>query len=183
MIETIEEFLRCEASELPADYHRITMDEMKQEVWEEIIQNYPEHHDWIADNQHLPINIMWALAKSEDWHVRERIARRYDAPREILEILSEDEVAYVSSHVGWNIGCPSDILEKLSVSKSPRVREGVAKNRNAPLDILERLARDKGKYVREHAKQSLDVIRRRGRPIRPEFWDLVHSFKYTEDKD
>jgi hypothetical protein len=100
MIDTIKEFLRCAASKEMKDYHRITMDEFSDDVWKEILANYPEYHYWIDGNRYLPEWMMWELAKSEEKEVREEIARRYDAPVDLLAHLSKDKSQDVRFAVG-----------------------------------------------------------------------------------
>jgi hypothetical protein len=73
------------------------------------------------------------------------------------------------------------LLEILSQDKSPTAREGVAQNMRCPKDLLRKLAKDKGKYVRESAKERLEIIKRRGIPKIPKYWDVVPKYEWIPD--
>lgn len=159
------------------DYHRITMDEFSDAVWKEILEHYPEYHYWIDGNRYLPEWMMWELAKSEEKEVKQTIAWRYDAPQDLLALLSNDKSPDIRFAVGMNLSCPKEILEKLALDKSPTAREGVASNMRCPKDLLRKLSKDKGQYVREEAIRRLEVMREKGVPKIPKYWDAVPQYE------
>lgn len=182
MIDTLEEFLRCADSDINSkDIGKVTQDQFADEVWKDLLMNYPNYHEWIAHNRYLPEWMMWEFSRSEDKEVREIVARRYDAPETLLQRLSKDTSEDVRFVVSKNMACPRYLLEKLSQDRSPTAREGVAQNMRCPKDLLRKLAKDKSVYVRDSAKERLEIIQRRGIPKIPEYWHISPNYEWVPD--
>lgn len=182
MIHTIEEFLRCAESDINSiDMGRVTKDPFSDEVWKELLMNYPNYHEWVAHNRYLPEWMMWEFSTSKDQDVKRTIAWRYDIPETLLRKLSEDADPDIRSQTAWNLSSPRDVLERLSLDKSPIVREGVTANMRCPKDLLRKLVKDKSVYVRDSAKERLEVIQRRGIPKIPEYWHITPKYEWIPD--
>ena len=182
MIQSIDEFIRCAKSDINSkDISRGTQDQFTDEVWRDLLMNYPNYHEWIAHNRYLPEWLMWAFSTSEDKDVKRTIAWRYDIPETLLRKLSGDVDPDIRRKAAWNLSCPRDVLERLSVDKSPRVREGVTANMRCPKDLLRKLSKDKSVHVRDSAKERLEIIQRMGIPKIPEYWHISARYEWIPD--
>lgn len=182
MITSIEEFLRCAESKDGEDYGRVTRDSMTPEVWQIILDCYPEHHDWITSNWYLPEWMMFKLAESKDYKIRKAVACRYDLPEKLIEHLSKEKDGRVKIEIGRNIACPDYILERLAVDKHAIARQGVAQNKRAPKRLLRVLVNDPIDFVRECAIDTLEIIQTRGIPkIPPVYRNILIEYEWMPD--
>ena len=90
MIESAEQFVWLRRSELKDDYDRATNEEAPLDVWQEIVEDYPDMRGWVAHNRTVPDEILRLLAEDEDPAVRLRVAMKRQIPFDVLAMLADD---------------------------------------------------------------------------------------------
>ena len=65
-----QEFLDLRTSEDPGNYYRAAHEDVPAEVWNELIEAYPESRFWVANNKTVPLEILRILASDQDAKVR-----------------------------------------------------------------------------------------------------------------
>lgn len=73
-------------------------DEAPLDVWQEVIQKYPDMSFWVAQNKSVPVEILSILASDPEFFVRQRIAYNKKATFKALQILSHDNNDELSTH-------------------------------------------------------------------------------------
>ncbi|WP_055744098.1 hypothetical protein [Brevibacillus choshinensis] len=58
-------------------------DEAPLDVWNEIIQNYPDMSFWVAQNKSVPVEILYILANHPEERVRIIVALKNKLPEEL----------------------------------------------------------------------------------------------------
>lgn len=129
MIETAEEFIKLRTSSKSEEYLRAGREEASNEVWLELIENYPDMRVWVARNRTINKDIKIVLSKDKDPLVRSAIATKYPLDRELYCQLSKDTNEVVRSDIAYNKKTPLDILKKMSEEDSVEVvRQKAKKN-------------------------------------------------------
>lgn len=121
MFTSAEEFMQLLASDDPTTNLRAAHEAASEEVWLEVIRDYPEAKKWVIHNKTVPHNILVLLADDEDAEIRWWIASKRKAGSSLLEKLSEDPDEAVRREVALNAKTPLHILEKLTKDESEMV--------------------------------------------------------------
>ena len=132
MIQSAEEFVRLRTSSDPQDYSRATHDEASEDVWLEVVRDYPAMREWVANNKTTPPAVLRVLAADSDPKVRMTVAMVRRAGEDILRLLAADS--------------------------DSSVRRAVVLNAKAPLNVVENLAEDSCEHVAEVAKSRLSKV-------------------------
>ena len=130
MISTAEEFVRLRTSEIPDEYSRAAHDDAPEQVWMDVIDNYPDMRKWVAHNKTIPLSILQLLAADNDPEIRHMVAMKRKLSRELFQILAQDS--------------------------DETVRVGVVNNAKTPKEILEWLAHDKSAHIAKLAQERLE---------------------------
>lgn len=72
MIISAEEFVRLRTSQNPEEYNQAAHDSASDEIWLEVIENYPDMRKWVAHNKTISNRIIEVLASDAGDHVRFR---------------------------------------------------------------------------------------------------------------
>jgi len=134
MIKSAEEFKRLRESEVPEECNRAAHEEADIQVWNDVLENYPELAFWVAQNKSVPIEILEKLAKHPDSNVRDMVARKRKIPESLMIILATD------------------------VDES--VRHALANNGKVTEKVLNILVNDSWQVVRERAAEKLQALTR-----------------------
>lgn len=127
MITSAEEFVRLRESDKQEEYYRTAHEAATDDVWLEVIMNYPHMRRWVAHNKTVPRRILKILSTDPDSRVRIKVAERRVAGEEILMKLSLDPDESIRLTVAFNPKVTKDILMKLLDDKWERIREVAAK--------------------------------------------------------
>lgn len=128
MIHSAKEFIELRNSSNPEEYYRATHETANEDIWLEVLKDYPEMTKWVIHNKTVPLSILRILAKSVDSDIRRDVARKRKLDNELFELLSQDEDEYVRGSLARNQKTPKYILEKLVADPSEYVAE-IAKER------------------------------------------------------
>jgi hypothetical protein len=120
MISSANEFAKLRSSQVKEEYDRAAHEEASLEVWQDVIENYPELRKWVAHNKTVPLEILQELCKF-DVEVRFFVASKRKLSQELFRLLSADPDSTVRQQIASNKKTPIDILEKLSTDKDEHV--------------------------------------------------------------
>ncbi|MBY5921733.1 HEAT repeat domain-containing protein [Ferrimonas balearica] len=134
MIESAEEFKRLRESNVVEEYTRAAHEEAPVEVWEAVLEKYPELSFWVAQNKTAPVEILQELALHDDSNVRGMVARKRKIPELLMLSLAKD--------------------------KSESVRHALANNGKVTEKVLRVLIKDSCEFVRESASEKLEALTR-----------------------
>jgi hypothetical protein len=123
MINSSEEFVALRRSQDYRQYQRAAHDSAPEEVWIDVINNYPDMKEWVVHNKTVPVSILRMLAGDPDSRVRFAVATKRKCDRHIFCALSMDPDPSVRLRVAFNRKTPIDILETLLNDKWDRVVE------------------------------------------------------------
>lgn len=126
MIESAERFVSLRESSDPAEYRRAAQEEAEVQVWNDVIDRYPEMRQWVAYNKTVPIDILRRLARDENREVRCAVADKRKLTADMFKVLASDGDSAVRSRVAYNRKAPDAILEQLAEDPEPLVREAAA---------------------------------------------------------
>ncbi len=129
MIESAEEFVRLRTSENIDEYSRAVKVEAPIEVWNEVIENYPDMSFWVAQNKTVPY--------------------------EILELLADHSEDRVRSMVAMKNKLKESLLLKLASDSSDSVRANIARHKNVTLKVLNLLTGDAWAEVAKMASERI----------------------------
>lgn len=90
MIESAGEFVRLRDSDDKDEYDRSAFEEASVEVWNEVLDRYPDYGKWVAHNKTVPLEILSRLCEF-DVEVRRFVASKRKLTADIFERLSKDE--------------------------------------------------------------------------------------------
>lgn len=76
MISSAQEFLGLRFSEDPELYNRAAHEEAPEDVWLELVEEYPESRFWVAQNKTVPLTVLKRLASDDDSRVRGMVAMK-----------------------------------------------------------------------------------------------------------
>jgi hypothetical protein len=123
MITSAEEFKYLRESDNPEEYNRATHEEAPVQVWEDIINRFPDMRHWVAHNKTVPLEILRILSIDENPDVRSMVSMKRKLNREIKEILVRDPDSSVRNQLANNSKLEDEFLEILSNDPEPFVRE------------------------------------------------------------
>jgi len=125
MIKSPEEFVSLRTSIQPDEYKRAAEDEAPLEVWNAVLDSYPEMHEWVAHNKTIPLELIERLAGSPHVRVRLTIAMKRRTPAGVLAMLARD---------------PDDAV-RMAVARHPKAPDEVLQTfQNDPVDAIRQLA-------------------------------------------
>ncbi|MEZ5593547.1 MAG: HEAT repeat domain-containing protein [Gammaproteobacteria bacterium] len=132
MIESAEEFVRLRESVIPEEYHKAANEKASLEVWNDVLEKYPEMAFWVAQNKSVPIQILEKLAKHSDPKVRDMVARKRKIPESLMLVLAND--------------CDSS------------VRNALVNNGKVTERVLHLLVKDSWKAISKRAAEKLQAL-------------------------
>ena len=130
MIESAEEFVRLRSSENQEEYSRAAHEEAPVEVWNEVIENYPDMAFWVVQNKTVPYELLELLAGHTEDRVRSMVARKNK--------LNEP------------------LLLKLAFDTSDSVRMTIARHKKATLAVLKPLTNDAWGEIAKLASERIE---------------------------
>jgi hypothetical protein len=114
MINSAEEFVALRTSDIPEEYLRAATEPTPIDVWQEIIDRFPEMKTWVAHNKTVPVEILEILARDPDARVRTWVAMKNKMPKHLFLLLAEDEDSGVRRRIAYNKNVPLEIALKLA---------------------------------------------------------------------
>ena len=114
MINSADEFKRLRESEIQDEYHRAATDEASIDIWNEVLEKYPDLAFWVAQNKTIPLEILYTLADNENVDVRCMVARKRKIDNIIFSKLKED----IDESVRHALICNT----KLSIEKKQQIK-------------------------------------------------------------
>ncbi len=134
MIVSAEEFIRLRKSSDPEEYRRAAHEEASNEVWLQVIKEYPEMKKWVIHNKSIPVEILDHLSKDIDPEVRRDVA----AKRKIMGTV---------------------IFERLSKDKDENVRLELLRNRKLSVEMLRQINSSGSDYFEQEYKEKLTTLK------------------------
>lgn len=128
MILSASEFVRLRMSKDPEEYNRAALDEANEEVWIDIIENYPDMKVWVAHNKTIPLTILTRLSDDPDIKVRFVVAFKRKLDQALFNKLARDRDTSVRQRIAYNKKTPIEVLELLATDSEEMVGS-VAKDR------------------------------------------------------
>jgi hypothetical protein len=133
IMASAEEFIRLRSSQNAEEYLSAAHGKASDEVWLEVIKQYPEYARWVAHNKTISVEIIRVLATNPDENVRFQIAAKRKTPPDVLWTLAKDENDSVRNRVVHNAKTPKEILEFL-LNDSWREIQEAAQRRLAEME-------------------------------------------------
>jgi hypothetical protein len=125
-ISSAEEFIRLRFSKDPDDYRRAANEPASIQVWEDVIDRYPDARFWVAHNKTVPLEILTILASDPDPRVRAMVVKKRKLTAELLAILAGDTDETVRMGVARHARTPRSVLEGLATDSWEEIRSVVA---------------------------------------------------------
>jgi hypothetical protein len=122
-IESADEFVRLRRSEDPREYNRSAHEAASEDVWEDVLERFPDMTRWVVHNKTVPLDLLKRLANHADPDVRWSVAGKRKLDRETFELLAHDDEPEVRFRVAWNAKVPYDLLASLAADADPGVAE------------------------------------------------------------
>lgn len=113
MISSAEEFLGLRFSEDPELYNRAAHEEAPDEVWLELIEEYPESRFWVAQNKTVPLTVLKRLASDDDSRVRGVVAMKRKLDEDTFRQLATDADSGVRMSIATNAKTPVAVLRSM----------------------------------------------------------------------
>lgn len=113
-IKSANEFVELLLSEDPEQYRRAAEDTAEEEVWREVLHQFPEKRKWVVHNKTVPLSILRTMIYDEDPDIRITIAMTRRIDIEMMEQLATDTDPRVRQRIAYNKKTPPNIIEKLS---------------------------------------------------------------------
>lgn len=113
MISSAQEFLDLRHSEDPELYRRAANEPAPEEVWIELIEQYPDSRFWVAQNKTVPLAALKRLAGDDDARVRGMVAMKRKLDEATFRQLASDPDSGVRMSVAQNARTPPAILESM----------------------------------------------------------------------
>ena len=127
MIESADEFKRLRESEDPEEYRRAAHESASMEVWNSVLEKYPELAFWVAQNKTVPIEILVKLSQHSDSAVRHMVASKRKLPEYLMLAMVKDKDESVRLALASNPKASSKVLEELLKDSWVEVRKVAAK--------------------------------------------------------
>lgn len=122
-ITSAEQFVQLRSSDNPDEYLYATKAEASEDIWIEIIHNYPSFARWVAHNKTIPVSVVRILSQSEDSDVRSFIAAKRKTPADVLVTLAKDEDEGVRRRIVYNPKTPEAALLILKEDGNREIRD------------------------------------------------------------
>lgn len=106
---------------------RASLEEAPLDVWFEVVANFPELREWVAQNKTVPLEILEALAQDPSANVRCVVAGRRKLTSALQSQLAKDTDSSVRARVAYNAKCKIDTLRVLANDPEPFVKEAAVK--------------------------------------------------------
>ena len=130
MISSAEEFVRLRDGSNPEEYRRAAVDSASEQVWLDVINNYPEERVWVAQNKTVPMSILKVLATDSDARVRFMVAMKRKLTSDLLDILSFDSDESIRLAVARHKSTSNATLEVLHNDEWEEVRVAAGRRLN-----------------------------------------------------
>ena len=114
MINSSEEFNRLCMSQLEEDVGRSMQDSAAPEIWEEILEKFPQRIIDVAQNRTIQESIMYAIVGSGNETAKSIIAEKRRLPLELFSVLGRDASEVVRRKIAANQKTPIETLEGLA---------------------------------------------------------------------
>jgi hypothetical protein len=131
MVTSADEFVALRNSNDLDQQKRVAYESATEEVWRDIITQYPDMRFWVAQNKTVPISILRTLAQDNDPRVRWMVAQKRKVDAAILAQMSNDEDDSVRLSVASHKNTSRETLEQLvndswiEVASTARERLGI----------------------------------------------------------
>lgn len=113
----------------------------------------------LAHSTEQPLSLLFNLASdTNDWQVRDTLARNPALPYEIFEVLTQDPESLVRRSLVRNSSLPADLYARLTEDADPLVLLAVIDYPRTDVDTLTRLAGHEDLVVAESAVIELERI-------------------------
>lgn len=123
MITSSEDFVQLRAANDP----RANNDEAPEDIWMDVVQNWPEYRFWVAHNKTVPLSVLRHLAHDADPKVRWKVATKRKCDQELFLLLAGDEDETVRARVALNPKTPVEVLRLMEADPSSLVRDALKK--------------------------------------------------------
>ncbi len=114
MISSAEEFVRLRQSEKQEEYSRSAQEEAPIDVWNAVIENYPDMAFWVAHNKTVPYEILEILACHNEGRVRSMVASKNKLKEALLLKLTSDQDDAVSMNIARHKKATANVLSQLT---------------------------------------------------------------------
>lgn len=123
MLRSAEEFVRLRESSVEEEYNRAAYEPASEQVWLDVIRDYPNMKEWVVHNKTVPLRILYLLSIDPDSDIRKEVARKRKLDKILFERLSRDADVYVRQKIAYNRKAPMFILKILATDIEVEVRE------------------------------------------------------------
>lgn len=123
MIESAQEFVRLRTSEDASEQSRATHDCAPEQVWFDVLRQYPDMAVWVVRNKTVPLSVLRVVARHADRQVRWAVASKRKLDAGLFAELATDEDDVVRKRIALNRKVPRSLLEQLAEDPSPLVRD------------------------------------------------------------
>lgn len=113
MIRSVAEFIEMNSSDDANIRRRAVSEEASEEIWFELIENYPELRFAIALNKNLTAPVLDVLSRDTDLRVRYIVAKKRKVSAEILHRLAFDPEESIRMQVARHGNASKQTLEIL----------------------------------------------------------------------
>jgi hypothetical protein len=114
MISSAEEFVQLRRSEEQEEYSRSSQEGASIEVWNAVLDNYPDMAFWVAQNKTVPYEILEVLASHTNSRVRSMVASKNKLKEALLLKLASDQDDSVRMSVARHKKATVDVLNQLT---------------------------------------------------------------------
>lgn len=134
MITSVEEFIEILSSDEESGTGESRSCRATENLWIQIISEYPHLKKWVAWNKTIPFNVLEILSGDDEPEIRWWIASKRKISVDLLEKFSKDVNSSVRERVVFNASTPVHILKELSLDTDADIAE------NAQRKLIERNA-------------------------------------------
>lgn len=113
MITSAHEFIALRSSDDVEQQKRAAYESATEEVWLDIVIQYPDLRFWVAQNKTVPLGVLHILAKDDDPRVRWMVAQKRTLDAATLAAMSNDKDDSVRLSVASHANTSREILEQL----------------------------------------------------------------------
>ncbi|UIO41551.1 hypothetical protein LOY85_22545 [Brevibacillus brevis] len=92
------------------------------DVWQEVIQKYPDMSFWVAQNKSVPVEILSILASHPEESVLSMVASKNKLPEELQIKLASDPEFFVRQRIAYNKKATFKALQILSHDNNDELR-------------------------------------------------------------
>src|SRR5690606_7085622 len=121
------EFVQLVRAEAPGDRMEAATVAAPEEIWHEIVAEYPELRWSVAQNKNVPESVLRILAKDADPQVRSMVARKRKLPQDLLQQLAHDADSGVRLAVVHHPSADASLLRMLTRDEWSEVAQKATK--------------------------------------------------------